>query len=52
MLAYYFGKPYMTWIAGRKVPSCFNVKPGFYIKYHRPLTLTLWAEWREGKLSI
>lgn len=52
ILAYYFGKPYMTWIAGKKVMNCFNVKPGYYIKYHRPLTLTLWAEWREGTLAI
>jgi hypothetical protein len=50
VLAHYFGKPYMTWIMGRKVPKAYRVKPGYYIKYHRPLTLTLYAEYVEGTL--
>ncbi len=50
ILEYYFGKPYMTYIAGRKVPRCFIVKPGYYIRRHRPMTLTLWAEYQEGAL--
>jgi hypothetical protein len=49
-LRFYFGKPYMTYIAGRKVPTAFRVRPGYYIRRHRPLTLTLWAEYHEGTL--
>jgi len=50
VLRYYFGKPYMTYIAGRKVPNAYRVKPGYYIRRHRPMTLTLWAEYGEGTL--
>lgn len=50
ILRFYFGKPYMTYIAGRKVPNAFRVKPGYYIRRHRPCTLTLWAEYQEGTL--
>ncbi len=49
-LEYYFGKPYMTYICGKKVPRAYRVKPGFYITRHRPMTLTLWAEYTEGVL--
>ena len=51
ILRFYFGKPYMTWICGRKVPNAFRVKPGYYIKRHRPMTLTLYAEYCEGTLN-
>lgn len=50
ILRFYFGKPYMTYICGRKVPNAFRVKPGYYIRRHRPMTLTLWAEYQEGTL--
>lgn len=50
ILLYYFGKPYMTYIAGRKVPRCYRVRPGYYIRRHRPMTLTLWVEYRDGTL--
>jgi hypothetical protein len=50
-LRYYFGKPYMTYICGRKIPKAYRVKPGYYIKRHRPLTLTLWTEYTEGVLN-
>ena len=50
VLRFYFGKPYMTYIAGRKVPNAYRVKPGYYIRRHRPMTLTLWAEYMEGTL--
>jgi hypothetical protein len=50
VLRFYFGKPYMTYIAGRKVPNCYRVKPGYYIRRHRPCTLTLWAEYQDGSL--
>lgn len=49
-LRFYFGKPYMTYICGRKVPNAYRVKPGYYIRRHRPMTLTLWAEYQEGTL--
>ena len=49
-LRFYFGKPYMTYIMGRKVPNCYRVRPGYYIRRHRPLTLTLYAEYAEGTL--
>jgi hypothetical protein len=51
ILRYYFDKPYSTYIAGRKVPNCFRVRPGYYIKRHRPMTLTLAAEYWEGTLN-
>jgi hypothetical protein len=50
VLAWYFGKPYMTWIAGRKVQKAYRVRPGYYIRWHRPMTLTLYAEYAEGVL--
>jgi hypothetical protein len=40
----------MTYIAGRKVPKAYTVRPGYYIKRHRPMTLTLYAEFVEGTL--
>jgi hypothetical protein len=51
VLAHYFGKPYSTYIAGRKVPKAYKVKGGYLITRHRPLTLTLWAEYTQGVLS-
>ncbi len=51
VLTFYFGKSYTTWIAGRKVGKCYRVRPGYYIKRHRPMTLTLWVEQREGVLN-
>lgn len=50
ILRFYFGKPYMTYIMGRKVPNAYRVRPGYYIRRHRPLTLTLYAEYHEGTL--
>ena len=50
ILKFYFGDPYMTWICGRKVPKAYKVRAGYYIRYHRPMTLTLWAEYTEGTL--
>ena len=50
ILEYYFGKPYMTYICGKKVPKAYRVKPGYLIRRHRPMTLTLWAEYAEGVL--
>jgi len=50
-LKFYFGRPYSTYIAGRKVPNAFRVRPGYYIKRHRPMTLTLYAEYCEGTLN-
>lgn len=50
ILAYYFGKPYMTYICGKKVAKAYRIKPGYYIRRHRPMTLTLWAEYSEGVL--
>lgn len=50
ILRHYFGKSYMTYIMGRKVPNAFKVPPGWYIRRHRPMTLTLYAEYAEGTL--
>ena len=50
ILRYYFGDSYMTWIANRKVPNCYNVKPGYYIRNHRPMTTELWLEQQQGTL--
>ena len=51
ILRFYFGDPYMTYIAGRKVPRAYRVRPGYYIKRHRPMTLTLYAEYVDGVLN-
>jgi hypothetical protein len=51
LLAHYFGTPFMTWIMGRKVHKAYRVRVGYYIKRHRPLTLTLYAEYVEGVLN-
>lgn len=51
VLRFYFDKPYMTYIMGRKVPNCYRVRPGYYIKRHRPLTMTLLAEYYEKTLN-
>lgn len=48
LLREYFGKPYMTWIAGRKIPKAYRVPKGWYVYRHRPKTLTLYAEWADG----
>lgn len=50
ILRFYFDKPYMTYIAGRKIPKAYRVKPGWYVRRHRPLTLTLWAEYQAKTL--
>lgn len=50
ILRYYFDKPYMTYICGRKVPNAYRVRPGYYIRRHRPMTLTLWHEYTSGTL--
>lgn len=51
VLRFYFGQSYSTYIMGRKVPQCYEVKPGYLIKRHRPLTLTLLAEYYEKTLN-
>ena len=51
VLRFYFGKPYMTYICGRKVPNAFKVPPGWYVKRHRPMTLTLFHEWSTKTLE-
>lgn len=50
ILRFYFGKPYMTYIMNRKIPNAYRVRPGYYITRHRPMTLTLYAEYCEGTL--
>jgi hypothetical protein len=50
LLRHYFGKSYMTYIAGRKVPKAYNVRAGYYIKRHRPVSLELYVEYCEGTL--
>lgn len=50
LLRYYFGKASMTYIAGRKVRNAYTVRSGYYIKRHRPMTLTLYAEYCEKTL--
>lgn len=51
VLAHYFGKPYMTYILGRKVPKAYRVPPGWYVTRHRPMTLTLFHEWSSKTLG-
>lgn len=48
LLTEYFGKPYMTWIMGRKIPKAYRVPKGWYVYRHRPKTLALYAEWADG----
>jgi hypothetical protein len=51
VLAHYFGKAYMTYILGRKVPKAYRVPPGWYVTRHRPMTLTLFHEWSSKTLE-
>lgn len=51
VLGHYFGKPYMTYILGRKVPKAYRVPPGWYVTRHRPMTLTLFHEWSSKTLE-
>lgn len=51
VLRHYYGKAYSTYIMGRKVPNCYRVPAGYRIKRHRPLTMTLLAEYHEGVLN-
>lgn len=51
ILSFYFGKPYMTYILGRKVPKAYRVPPGWYVKRHRPMTLSLYFEYQQGTLN-
>lgn len=51
ILRFYFGKAYKTWIMGRQVPNAYRVKHGYHIRRHRPLTVTLLAEYYEGTLN-
>lgn len=44
----YFGKPYATYIMGRKIPKAYKVPKGWYVYKHKPHTLTLYADWAEG----
>lgn len=50
ILRFYFEKPYTTYIMGRKVVRAYRVRPGYYIRRHRPMTLTLYAEYCEKTL--
>jgi hypothetical protein len=49
-LRFYYGKPYTTYIMGRKINQAYRVRPGYYIRRHRPMTLTLYAEYVAGTL--
>jgi hypothetical protein len=51
ILFFYFGKPYMTYILGRKVPKAYRVPPGWYVVRHRPMTLTLYHEFTQKTLG-
>ena len=50
ILKYYFGKPKTAYICGRKVTNAYTVPPGYYIRRHRPRSMTLYAEYLEGTL--
>lgn len=50
LLRFYYGKPYQTYICGRKVPQAYRVPPGSYIRRRRPMTLTLYLEYLEKTL--
>lgn len=51
ILRFHFGKPYSTYIMGRKVPNAYRVPLGWRVKYHRPMTMTLLAEYHQGVLN-
>lgn len=48
LLREYFGKPYMTYIMGRKIPKAYRVPKGWYVYRHRPKTMELYAEYADG----
>ena len=51
LLSSYFGKPYSTFICGRKVPKAYRVPVGWLVKRHRPITLTLYVEYLNKTLN-
>lgn len=51
VLRHHFDKPYSTYIAGRKVANAYRVPQGWLVKRHRPMTITLYAEYQEGTLN-
>lgn len=51
LLREYFGKPYMTYICGRKIPKAYRIPPGWLVTRHRPITLTLYVEYLNKTLS-
>jgi len=52
ILRFYFGKSYSTYIANKKVAKAYRVPEGYYIKRHRPMTLTLWTEYSNNVLPV
>lgn len=50
VLEFHFGTSYTTWIAGRKVGKCYRVPVKWFVRRHRPMTLALWSEYRDGVL--
>ena len=51
ILSFYFGNSYSTWIGNKKVGKCYRIPDGWYVRRHRPMTLSLWIEHREGTLN-
>ena len=49
-LKYYFGESFMTYIAGKKIGKAYKVRPGYYIRRHRPMSIELWVEYGQGTL--
>lgn len=50
ILEFYFGPPFQTWIANKKVGRCYEVRAGYYIRNHRPRSIELWVEYQNKTL--
>jgi len=52
LLTAYFGQSYKTQIANRPIGKAYRKPVGWAIREHRPITITLYAEWLTKTLEV
>lgn len=48
VLKSYFGKPYATFINGRKFPRAYRMSQHFIVKRKAPMCASLYLQWKDG----
>lgn len=48
VLRSYFGKPYATFINGRKFPRAYRISQHFIVKRKAPMCASLYLQWKDG----